>query len=250
MNDVEKFLQLLPEHPDWMLTEEEFFQIAQHFGGFWRYNYEAAKKGRFGNHAELKSGRCSDGFFWAAAILDDPVICQIMAQQLVNRYLGRFPLPDYIAGIPKGASKLGEAFAKIVNIPVARLEKVDGRIQLIGGIPSGKKILLIEDVCTKGCTKGTGFTEAVKLIYSTCPAVNFIPAEPVIINRGGLEKVIVELAEGPSIRAGLLFKVMPIVTCRINDWAKEECPLCKIGSLPIQPKKTADSWDTLINSQV
>jgi hypothetical protein len=48
---------------DWLITPDELLYTAGVFEAFWQYNGDAAKEGRKGLHAELKSGLHSDGFF-------------------------------------------------------------------------------------------------------------------------------------------------------------------------------------------
>ena len=101
-----------------LLTEEEVVYIAETLGAFWKYDYEAAKCGKVGLHAELKSLLHSDGFFISRILLEQPNIRTIMADQQVMRFnqLG-IPRPDWVAGIPDGATELGKDLARISLSP-------------------------------------------------------------------------------------------------------------------------------------
>ncbi len=235
----EELIALDPQSVDWLLSKEEIIYIAETFGAYWRYNYEAAKQGRVGIHAILKSELHSDGFFVSRILLDAPNIRWIFANQLVLRFnrLG-IPKPDWVVGIPDGATKLGEDVAKIMGGKNAEMKKEDGRIVLVSLIGAGESLLGIEDFCTRG----TGFKEAVLDILSKQPEVKFLPYESVILNRGGLKEIVIE-----GIGS---FEVVPAVEHRVNDWEPKECPLCKMGSKPIKPKATDENWRLITTSQL
>lgn len=221
-----------------LLTPDEVVHMATTLGAFWSYDYEAAKAGRVGMHALLKSGLHSDGFFVSRIFLEPWNIRYIMANQIVLR-LRRAILrePDYVVGIPDGATKLGEEVTWMLGAKPARMEKVEGRIYLTTTLEPGASLLLIEDFCTRG----TGFIEAVKAVRENHPTVKVLPYDPVIINRGGLQELVVE-------EVGT-FSVLPVVERRIQDWEADKCPLCAQGSTVIKPKATDENWRTLLASQ-
>jgi len=235
----EKLIALDPQSVDWLLSGEEFVYIAEILGAHWKYNYEAAKLGKPGLHAELKSLLHSDGFFVSAILLAPPNVRIITANQLVLRFnqLG-IPKPDWVAGIPKGATKLGEDVAQIMGVKNAKMQKETERIELTTSIGPGESLLLLEDFCTRG----TGFTEAVRDILAKQPQVKILPYELVILNRGGLSEIVIEGVGS--------FQVVAVVEHRVNDWKPEECPLChQMGSKPIKPKATDENWRLITTSQ-
>jgi orotate phosphoribosyltransferase len=230
---------LSPQLVNRPMSAEEIFHIAKTLGAFWSYDYETAKQGRVGLHALLKSGRHSDGFFVSRIMLQHPNILKIMAHQLALKFWDTETLePDLVAGIPDGATRLGEELASILRADVLELKKEDGRIFLAQELAFSDRILLCEDFCTRG----TGFKEAVQNIKARQPHVNFILFEPVIINRGGLSFIEVD-------RVGI-FTILPIADHRVNDWEPGECPLCKMGSKPIKPKATDENWQLITESQM
>lgn len=235
----EALLKLTLDDVPLLLGPEDVVHIARELGAFWTYDYQALEQGRPGLHALLKSQRHSDGFFVSRILLEPPNIRLIMAAQLAMRLRqAEIQQPDFIAGIPDGATMLGEAVAQLMNIPIAKLVKTDGRIKLESEIPENSTLLLIEDFCTRG----TGFTEAVQEIHGKQPSVKFVMHDPVIINRGGLSEVVVE-----SVGA---FKTLAVVEKRINDWEASECPLCARGSVVIKPKLTDENWQRITTSQL
>lgn len=238
--DKPALLALDPNAVDERLRPEEVIHMATELGAFWSYHYDriAAKPGL---HALLKSGLHSDGFFVSRILLASENIRRVMAEQMVKRLVvADIERPTHVAGIPDGATLLGEAVAQIFDRPHLKLEKVEGKIVLAEPVPPRAQVLLVEDFCTRG----TGFAEAVLAILSSPlrdPTANIVRINPVIINRGGLEVVSVE-GHGD-------FPVLSVVNRRIQDWAAAECPLCQAGSEPIKPKMTDENWSAIIHSQ-
>jgi orotate phosphoribosyltransferase len=238
--DAKELLALDPRDIARQLTADEMFHIAKVLGSFWSYDYEAAKEGKVGLHAELKSQRHSDGFFVSKIMLEPPNILALMGDQIIMR-LNAVGIckPDYVVGIPDGATKLGAYLAKKIGAKLADMQKVDGKITLVTLIEPKSLVLLVEDFCTRG----TGFMEAVKNIIEQQSLVRILAYDPVIINRGGVE--------GFSIPgAGNYFKVLPVAEQRVSDWDPAECPLCKRGSKPIKPKATDENWRLITTSQL
>lgn len=236
----EQLINLDSKSVDWLLSTEEIVYIAKTLDAFWQFDYEAAKQGRPGYHAELKSLLHSDGFFVSMILLQYPNVRAIMVNQLVlhfNRL--RIPKPDLVAGIPKGATQLGKDVANLLGVANVEMKKEeDGRIVLVSSIAPSKTLLLVEDFCTRG----TGFTEAVLDIWSKQLEVNFLPYGLYILNRGGLKEISVE-------RVGS-FKVVAAAEHRINDWEPSKCPLCRMGSKVIKPKATDENWRLITTSQL
>lgn len=224
---------------DRLLKPEEVVYIARTFGAFWKYDYVASEQGRVGLHAELKSGLHSDGFFVSRIMLAEVNIRRIIANQIVMRLekpLREIGKPSYVAGVPDGATQLGKDIAEILGVKCAEMQKVEKRIVLVTELHPSESILLIEDFCTRG----TGFTEAVETILQAQPAAFVLPLDPVIINRGGLNQIVVK---GVGI-----FDILPVVELRVQDWEPSECLLCKRGSKPIKPKATDENWLAITTS--
>jgi orotate phosphoribosyltransferase len=237
--DAKELLAINPKDVVRVLSAEEILHIFARLGGFWGYDYEAARQGRPGLHALLKSLNHSDGFVNSRVVLPNDNICEVMARQLVFHWRNQgLPKPDRIIGIPDGATRLGEHVGNILGVRVAKMEKIDGKIQLVTDIEADQSVLFVEDFCTRG----TGFKEAVLAVKAKQPAAVFVPVELVIINRGGLEDI--EVDEIGS------FAIVAAATHRINDWKPGECPLCRdFHSEAIKPKVDEASWKRLITSQ-
>lgn len=237
----EGILRLCPQDIHRPLTNGEWVHIARTFGAFWSYDYQAAEEGRPGLHAELKSGRHSDGFFSSKVLLAHGSILGLVVEQLYRLLDGEevyAPAWRYVAGVPESATVLGEALAKRMGAHLLKLRKEDGRIIFEGRFPVANSLLLVEDVCTRG----TGFIEAVRAVLARASSVaQFVLLDPVILNRGGLTHVSVpEVGE---------FKIVALMDERMNDWEPTECPLCRNGSTAIKPKALPENWGRLTHSQ-
>ena len=234
-----QLLALQPSDITWIFSAAELVYLIRTLEAFWSFDYEAATQGIFGLHAELKSGLHSDGFIISRIFLAYPNIRMILAQQIVWRMEeSGIRKPKYIAGIPDGATGLGNDVRKLCGAKEAILEKVDGRLIMRTILDPSSDIGLIEDFSTRG----TGLIEAVTDIYKKNPTVRFVPYVFEIINRGGLESInIPEFGD---------FKILPIANHRIEDWQPKECPLCMMGSKPIKPKATDENWRAITTSQL
>jgi orotate phosphoribosyltransferase len=246
----EEILGLDPEKVNYLLTMKEILYVAEILGAYWKYDYQAAKEGRVGKHALLNSGLHSDGFIASRFFLKYPNIRKIMALQLAARFdlvLRIVPhptpfvektKPEWIAGIPNGATFLGKDLAELLGVKNAEMKKQNGHIVLASPIAPGETPLLVEDVVTEG----TGLKETVLEIFSKQPKARIASYFLALINRGGLSEIKVE-----SIGS---FIIVPAIVCRMNDWEPSECPLCKLGSEPIKPKATNKNWRLITTSQL
>lgn len=227
-----------------LLTKEEIIHIARTLGAFWAYDYQALERGKPGLHAQLKSGLHSDGFFTSRIFLKPWNIKLIIADQLALRFRQlKASCPEWVAGIPDGATELGEEVAGLLGSNPASMKKENGRISIESEIPAGETLLLVEDICTRG----TGFTEAVQDILIKRPNARILPYELVIVNRGGLSEIRIPATNG---QAEFTVKIVPLVDHRLNDWDPDVCPLCKKGSKPIKPKEADESWRLITTSQL
>ncbi|KKW18237.1 MAG: hypothetical protein UY60_C0017G0014 [Parcubacteria group bacterium GW2011_GWB1_50_9] len=236
----EGLLALRPEDITRYLTPDEVVHIARTLDAFWVYDYKAVKQGKPGMHALLKSERHSDGFLVSKILLEPENILRIMANQITMRYRDTGgSLPDWVAGVPDGATALGKAVTNALGVRNAKMVKVDGRISLVTPIRPTQKLLLVEDFCTRG----TGFAKAVTEVKRQSPYAVVLHCSPVIVNRGGLKTI--------SVKGIGDFSVLPVVERRILDWdpADNGCPLCARGSTPIRPKATDENWRLLTTSQ-
>lgn len=199
--------------------------------GFWSY----AEGNPY--HAELRSGRCSNGFFFSKTVLRYENLCKIMAAQLAARYLRTgLRRPELVYGIPNGAKELGDYVADFLKVERGQMLKgEDDKLSFVNLPKPGQTVLFVEDFCTRA----TAFRQAEALLLFLEPQAEVVPLELLILNRGGLTHV-------DTDRGRYGFSAM--VNHRIDDFepGADTCPMCRADSKPIKAKATLDNW-RLIN---
>lgn len=221
------------------LSEGEIMYLAKTLGACWKYDYEAAARGKVGMHAILKCGAHSDIFFNAKIFLDYENIREIIAHQLADKYRAQpsAERPDWVLGIPDGAKKLGENVARLLKSRPAVMVKEGDRMTLKSRICSFESVFVVEDLCTRG----TGLTEAVREVRLKQPRALMLWYELAVVNREGLGYVNVsDIHE---------FTVVSLARLNAHEWPADKCPLCQAGSESIKPKATDENWRLLTASQ-
>jgi len=221
------------------LGAEEIIHIARMFNFFWEYDYKAAREGKVGLHAVLKSGLHSDGFIAMKMLLKIPNIRELLAYQLALQYgIHVRNIPDSLIGIPDAATDLARDLGKILGVRAIGAAKVDGNIVISDPIENDEFVLIIEDVTSSG----TGFREVVTKITQANPNAIILPYELVLFNRGGLKEL--------SFGARNNFSIISVAERKMLTWSPQECPLCKRGSCAIKPKATEENWQAITTSQL
>jgi len=228
--------------PIWKVREpfsaDEIFHIVDVFGASWSYDYEAAKRGKVGLHAKLKSGRHANRAFNSRVLFQAPNIRRIMACQIAMRLYGVLPqTPDYVAGIPNGATDLGKDLAWILSAKEAEMKKCNGKIHLVTNIGLSS-ILFVDDFFSVG----TGLREAVLQTHQSQPEANIVNCAPSILNLGEKNLIVVEDVG--------IFPIFSVADGKVQSWEKSKCVLCnEFGSKPIKFKETDENWTLLTTSQ-
>jgi orotate phosphoribosyltransferase len=239
----ERLLSLDPvDFSEVELGTSEIIHIARALGFFWQYDYEAAERGKPGKHALLKSGLHSDGFLAFKMLLEIENIRKLMAHQLKLKFKREITIrPSHLVGIPDAATKLAEDLADILGLKTVSVRKVEGRITVMDQLSERDRLLIVEDLCTKG----TGFRETVLAIRANNRVVKLLLWELVIVNRGGLEDIDVD-----GVGA---FSIASVANHRIREWEPdpEKCKLCRdYGSVAIKPKASEENWLDITTSQL
>ncbi len=254
---TEELSQLEPGVVGWRLSTEEILSMVDVTGN---YLFLPVPQGDGEyvppKHVKLKNGRCSNGFINFKNLLNDyPNLRRIFARQIADnmrRVLGdvrslvdttKYPGP-LIAGIPDAASALGDEVAMLLECPVLPLEKNENKKIIINqdwydnrSFSSviqhyGRKLILIEDLCTRG----TGVTEAINLIHHILPDLEIVPVIFYIVNRGGMGEVVVDGVGS--------FRILPLAERLIDEYepGPETCPFCARGSVPVKAKDPIETW--------
>lgn len=188
-------------------------------------------------HAELTSGRCSDGFVDVLRVLKHVNLCRIMAHQLLSRlrdHVSAYQLlsrlrdddgrVDWVIGSDHAGATLSFAVASL--IPDAQhdfTEKGPDKTQVWKrfAIEPGEVVLQVEELVTT-----TGTLQAVRdgIRAGNPTPVTFAPFVLALVHRSDVYE----------------FEGSPIVHLAhydIKTWAPEECPLCAAGSERLRPKQ-------------
>lgn len=234
---VDELLRVNPGDVNRPLTAEEIMHIASSLEAMWRYDNEAAK---LGMHVVTESGSHSNGYFNPNTLILNWNVRCIMADQMVMRLnqVGA-PCPDWVVGISDAATELAEEVAAKLKTKLAKMEKRKGQIRLVTPLAFDDQILLVND----SCSTGADFALAVRAVLEKNPNAKVLPHAPVILNRGGMSRIVME--EG-------VFNVLPLAECRIRDYGvgPGNCPLCTMGSIPINPRESVENRRVLITSQL
>jgi len=189
----------------------------------WLHNGDPAKP-----HAELVSGKCSNGYFDCPRVLRYPNICEVLAFQLAKKLRAKGIRPTWVIGSAYAAITFSHELAKAMRALHGAVEKdssdPDQKRMLWRRmtIPAGAKVLQGEELIT---TIGTTREVRRAVTEGNAEPVEFLPIVGTIIHRP------VQL---PMIYEGL--EVVSLVERKV--WAVEpsECPLCKAGSKRVKPK--------------
>lgn len=206
------------------VSEEEFDYLLRLTGGLWLHNGDPKAP-----HAELTSGRCSDGFVNTMMLLKYPNICTILAEDAADAYLrSGGPDPDWVIGSSYAAITFSFALAAALDAKHGFTEKVkleDGtelQVWKREEIEPGEVVLQGEELVSTNTTLGR-VREGV--IEGNPHEVTFVHRSVVLVHRS----------------AEYTFEGDGIVYLRhydINTWAgPEACPLCAGGSKRLRPKQ-------------
>ena len=185
-------------------------------------------------HAELTSGKHSDGFFNGSLLIQRQDNLQEVARALVSQLavpLTRMPgmtaQCGWVIGSAMGAVTLAHEVARFLPLWATPpsgaccgfTEPQPDKTMLLKrfDVQSGDRVLVVEDVLTTG-----GTTEStIKAIESAGGIV--LPVLGVIFNRSGKD------ALGDR-------RIVSLVAKELSAWEPAECPLCKVGSRAVRPK--------------
>lgn len=178
-------------------------------------------------HAELTSGKCSNGFFDCLRVLENPNLCEILALQLAwkLRGIGR---ADWVIGSPYAAITFSHEVAKIFEAIHGFCEKdptdPKGKRMLWRRrtIPAGSTVLQIEELIT---TAGTMIEVRRAVEEGNSEPVNFLPVVGALVHRPP------ELPVDYGDR-----KVTALIEKEVWAVDPSECSLCKAGSKRYRPK--------------
>lgn len=188
-------------------------------------------------HALLASGRHSDCYINLSLVLQFPNLCKILAGQLVQK-LKKIPTIEPIDAVVSPSSAaltLGQEIAGQLNAMFVFTEKKDGEQIWTGrfDLPKRARVLQVDE----SITALTSARKSKKAVLNSNPEVNFIK-----ING---KTVVATIVHRPNQLSIIYpdYQVISLMKTEIKSWSPEECPICKRGSLALEPKQT---WQQFI----
>lgn len=176
-------------------------------------------------HAELTSGKCSDGFVDTLRVICYTPISELLAYLLANKLRNGYERKvDWVIGSDHAGAAFSRDVAREFGAKHDFTEKGEGKSQLWKRlkIKEGEIVLQVEELMTTSLT----FQEVRKGIREGNDGVHvtFAPVAGVLIHRSDVWKI-----EDTQI--------VPFVHYDIKVWEPSECPLCKAGSKQLRPKQ-------------
>ncbi len=208
----------------------DFAAALERCGGIWKAlppsKFDPSKP-----HAELTSGRHSDGFVNLSMLLTMPDELSRACGHLVRKAIAEHgattanPLQaDWVVGSAVGGITLAHEIARWLDAKCAFTEKTGPNFMDLKRfvIPEGANVVIVEDVTTTG---GTCVKTAFEMRHRH---TQMIPLIVTMVNRRKLKTLDV---------LGDTFAVTSLdLDLTFNDWAPAECPYCTIGSKALRPK--------------
>ena len=163
-------------------------------------------------HFVLTSGRHSGQYVQCARILEDPALTTKLAQTAVQRLPEGLGI-DLVAAPAVGGLIIGFAVAQALGVKFIFSEREHGAMVLRRSfeVPSGARVLVVEDVVTTGGSVG----EVVDLVSSSGGTVVGVVS---LIDRGGDKKFDVPY--------------WPLLKLEVESWEPDSCGLCA-ASVPV-----------------
>jgi orotate phosphoribosyltransferase len=203
---------------DRKVTLEEFDHMLKLCDALWLHGGDPSAP-----HAELTSGKCSDGFVNVLRLLKYSNISMILAEEMANIYRQAGLLyPEWVIGSDHAGATFSQNVALCLSAKHEFTEKGPNKTQIWQRetIGAHEVVLQQEELITTLKT-----LEAVRkgIIAGNAHPVTFVEASMTLVHRS------------PTYE----FEGGPILYFRHYDievWEPEECPLCAAGSKRLRPK--------------
>ncbi|MBU3896009.1 hypothetical protein KKG36_01720 [Patescibacteria group bacterium] len=182
-------------------------------------------------HAELSSGKCSNGYFDCRKVLCWPNLCAILARQLANqvRVLRTYERPHVVVGSPYSGITFSFMVAMHLHLPHVFAEKDPAdpkRMVFKDDLPASGPILQVEELVT---TEGTA-NKVRDAILATHAQACILPPIATLVYR-------------PAPGETRSREVISLLHHPVSAWEQSDCPYCAAGSLRVKPKK---EWSRLV----
>ena len=217
-----------------ILPEQTILKWFKQRNAYWIHNGNPESP-----HAKLTRGLCSNGYFDCMRILCDPVINEILANQLANK-LKKCGVKhvDWVIGSDHSAATFSYEVAKAFMAKHDFTEKDPDdpeRKKMLWKrltIPKDSIVLDVEELITTSST----FREVRRAIeQGNNESIHFLPVVGAIIHRPP-KLPIKHIINEQEI------KIISLIEKKIWTIEQEKCPLCQIGSPRYRPKT---NWEKL-----
>jgi orotate phosphoribosyltransferase len=199
-------------------TETQFREVLEACRAFWLHSGNPKDP-----HAELHSGKCSDGFIDTLRALVHSNFCLGMAHMLAGKIRGSYKGPiDWVIGSDHAGAVFSQNVAVALGAKHDFTEKGENKTQLWKRfwIEPGEVVLQVEELMTTAAT----FKEVRDGIrQGNGSDVTFAPVAGVLVHRSEVSRI--EDTE-----------IVSFAHYDIKVWDPAECPLCKQGSKRFKPK--------------
>lgn len=174
-------------------------------------NTKAIMKGHF----LLTSGLHSDTYIQCARVLQYPEYTALFAETIISGFKNE--KIDFVVGPAVGGIVIAYEIGRQLGIPGIFTEREGGVMTLRRGfeIPSGAKVLVVEDVVTTG---GSVF-EVIKVVEQHGAEVLGVGF---LVDRSG-----------DNVDFGV--KKQAVTSLNVKTYSPTECPMCREGSIAVKP---------------
>ena len=190
------------------MEEEELIELKELF----RRN-----KALLSGHFKLSSGLHSDTYFQSALILQNHRETTRLAKELASKIKENNIKIDVVISPAIGGVIIGYEVGRNLGVRSIFTERVDGKVCLRRDFSVGKyeKVLVVEDVITTGLSS----TEVIDYIKS----------------KGAVVVAIASLVDRSAGKVDFGVPKFSILTLEVKNYEKNDCPMCKLGSVVIKP---------------
>jgi orotate phosphoribosyltransferase len=225
----EELYKITNEYPGfyrgWEMPEKEILKLFHLCDAFWMHDGDPAKP-----HAELTSGKCSNGFIDCLRVLQYRNLSQILADQLAQKVRKLVPYTIQVTiGSPMAGIYFADDLGEALNAPIRLFTEKDpknpgkmlwNRIQL----RPEYRVLQVEELTTTSKTLNAVF-EAVN--EGNGGPVEWVPCVAILVHRP------------PKLPVTHYGDRQVIALIEKEIWAVDpaECPLCAAGSKRLRPKQ-------------
>jgi len=216
------------------LSEEEILKFFHLCDAFWMHDGDPAKP-----HAELTSGKCSNGFIDCLRVLQYRNLSQIIAEQLAQKVKRKIHSTIQVTiGSPMAGIYFADDLGEALNAPIRMFVEKDpknpgkmlwNRIQ----VHPEYRVLQVEELTTTS-----------KTLNAVFEAVNEGNGDPV----NWLSYVAILIHRPPKLPVSHYGDRKIIALIEKEIWAVDpaECPLCAAGSKRFRPKQ---NWAKLTGKE-